>query len=148
MVSTRDIDVQLGTHLIEVRGQDREAVFEILGKDCQPTGEHKVIKYDMLHVTPPQGPLDVVAQSELANADGWVDVDAEVSLPPFPMFHRPCQRFAASGSVWDSQPILCMLAVAVVDACCAANIRDLQHDPQHGGSLANSCMIVDHGLQH
>jgi sulfide:quinone oxidoreductase len=76
VVATRDIDVQLGTHLIEVRGKDREAVFEVLGPGCQPV-DHKVIKYDMLHVTPPQGPLDVVAQSELANADGWVDVDAE-----------------------------------------------------------------------
>jgi len=78
VVSTRDIDVQLCTHLIEVRGKHQEAVFEILGKDCQPVG-HKVIKYDMLHVTPPQGPLDVVAQSPIANADGWVDVDPEVS---------------------------------------------------------------------
>lgn len=76
---TRDIDVQLATHLVEVRGNKREAVFEILGKDCQPI-DHKVIKYDMLHVTPPQGPLDVVAQSAIANADGWVDVDPEVSV--------------------------------------------------------------------
>lgn len=78
VVATRDIDVQLGTHLIEVCGADREAVFEVLDSDCQPTGAHKVIKYDMLHVTPPQGPLQVVAESELANADGWVDVDPEV----------------------------------------------------------------------
>lgn len=73
-MSERDIDVNLCTSLIEVRGQDREAVFEVLGKDCQPV----CLKYDMLHVTPPQGPLDVVAQSPLANADGWVDLDAEV----------------------------------------------------------------------
>jgi sulfide:quinone oxidoreductase len=79
VVATRDIDVQLNTHLIEVRGKDREAVFKVLGPDCQPV-DHKVMKYDMLHVTPPQGPLDVVAQSDLANADGWVDVDAEVSF--------------------------------------------------------------------
>jgi sulfide:quinone oxidoreductase len=79
VVRTRDIDVQLATHLVEVRGDKREAVFEILGKDCQPV-DHKVIKYDMLHVTPPQGPLDVVAESAIANADGWVDVDPEVSL--------------------------------------------------------------------
>lgn len=74
--------MQLSTHLIEVRAQGREAVFEMLDKNCQPTGEHKVIKYDMLHVTPPQGPLDVVAESELANADGWVDVDPEVRVDP------------------------------------------------------------------
>lgn len=80
VVATRDINVQLGTHLIEVRGKEREAVFEVLGPDCQPVSQ-KVIKYDMLHVTPPQGPFGVVAQSELANVDGWVDVDAEVSFP-------------------------------------------------------------------
>lgn len=78
VLATRDIDVQLSTHLIEVRGQQRKAVFEILGQDCQPMGNHKVIKFDMLHVTPPQGALDVVAQSELANAEGWVNVNAEV----------------------------------------------------------------------
>jgi sulfide:quinone oxidoreductase len=31
--------------------------------------------YDMIHITPPQGPLEVVKQSTLANNDGWVDVD-------------------------------------------------------------------------
>lgn len=39
------------------------------------------MRYDMLHVTPPQGPLDVVAQSALANQDGWVDTDSEVRGP-------------------------------------------------------------------
>jgi hypothetical protein len=36
------------------------------------------MRYDMLHVTPPQGPLDVVAQSPLANQDGWVSINTEV----------------------------------------------------------------------
>ena len=40
------------------------------------------MRYDMLHVTPPQGPLDVVAQSALANQDGWVTIDTEVGGAP------------------------------------------------------------------
>ena len=39
------------------------------------TGEEVILKYDMLHVTPPMGAPDFVAQSPLANEDGWVDVD-------------------------------------------------------------------------
>ena len=33
------------------------------------------LKYDMIHVTPPQSAPDFVKHSPLANADGWVDVD-------------------------------------------------------------------------
>jgi sulfide:quinone oxidoreductase len=38
-------------------------------------GEQTVIAYDMLHVTPPMGPPDVIKQSKLADADGWVEVN-------------------------------------------------------------------------
>lgn len=75
--------MQLKTHLIEVRGKQQEAVFELLGPNCEPI-DTKVMHYDFLHVTPPQGPLDVVAHSELANAEGWVDVDQEVGMQEAP----------------------------------------------------------------
>jgi sulfide:quinone oxidoreductase len=76
LVQERGVDVRLGYHLIEVRGEHQEAVFEKMS-ECQPTGEYEVIKYDFLHVTPPQGPVDAVASSPLSNADGYVTVDKE-----------------------------------------------------------------------
>ena len=34
-----------------------------------------VLKYDMIHVSPPMGPPDFIAKGPLADAAGWVDVD-------------------------------------------------------------------------
>jgi sulfide:quinone oxidoreductase len=39
------------------------------------TGEKMQMNYDMIHITPPQGPLDFIKNSPLSNQDGWVDVD-------------------------------------------------------------------------
>ncbi|WIA37719.1 hypothetical protein OEZ86_014601 [Tetradesmus obliquus] len=77
LVEERGIDVHLKTELAEVRGASQEAVFNLMGPDCRPTGEQTVMRYDMLHVTPPQGPIDVVAKSPLANAQGYVAIDKE-----------------------------------------------------------------------
>ncbi|WP_339908980.1 FAD/NAD(P)-binding oxidoreductase [Symmachiella dynata] len=57
-------------NLKAIRPDSKQAVFEQLD-----TGEEVILKYDMLHVTPPMGAPDFVAQSPLANDDGWVDVD-------------------------------------------------------------------------
>ncbi|MBM4112481.1 MAG: NAD(P)/FAD-dependent oxidoreductase, partial [Phycisphaerae bacterium] len=59
-------------HLVEVRLDSREAVFEDL-----EAKKEIVQRFDLLHVTPPQGPLDVAKQSGLGNAAGWIDVDKE-----------------------------------------------------------------------
>ena len=57
-------------NLVELRPEQREARFVHL-----ETKEEKTIRYDMIHVTPPQGPPSVTAQSPLADAAGWVEVD-------------------------------------------------------------------------
>ncbi len=57
-------------NLVELRPAQREARFVHL-----ETQEEKTIRYDMIHVTPPQGPPSVTAQSPLADAAGWVEVD-------------------------------------------------------------------------
>ena len=59
-------------NLVEIRPESREAVFEDLGAN-----KEVVQRFDMLHVTPPQGPLEVVKQSGLGNQAGWIDVDKE-----------------------------------------------------------------------
>jgi sulfide:quinone oxidoreductase len=57
-------------NLVELRPEQREARFE-----HTETKEEKTIRYDMIHVTPPQGPPSVTAQSPLADPAGWVEVD-------------------------------------------------------------------------
>ncbi|XP_046890935.1 sulfide:quinone oxidoreductase, mitochondrial isoform X1 [Hypomesus transpacificus] len=73
IVKRRDLQVNLRQNLIEVRADKQEAVFENLDKP----GETKVFEYEMLHVTPPMGPIAVLKGSSLSDASGWLDVDKD-----------------------------------------------------------------------
>ncbi|XP_071070275.1 sulfide:quinone oxidoreductase, mitochondrial isoform X3 [Dasypus novemcinctus] len=73
IIQDRNLTVNYKQNLIEVRADKQEAVFENLDKP----GETQVISYEMLHVTPPMGPPDVIKMSPVADAAGWVDVDKE-----------------------------------------------------------------------
>jgi sulfide:quinone oxidoreductase len=66
----KGIDTRFQLNLVEVRAGAKQAVYRHLETD-----EEVVIEYDLIHVTPPMGPPSFVAQSELAAADGWVEVD-------------------------------------------------------------------------
>ena len=66
LVAARNVDTRFGHDLIEIKRQ--EAVFKV-------DGAEQVLKFDMLHVTPPQSAPDVIKQSALADAAGWVEVD-------------------------------------------------------------------------
>lgn len=70
IVADRGIETRFRTHLVEVRGDTKEALFENLD-----TRERSIIVYDLLHVTPPMCAPDFVKSSPLADASGWVDVD-------------------------------------------------------------------------
>ena len=72
VVERKGIEVHLMTELIEIRPGEKQAVFRILD-----SGEEMTVQYDLLHVTPPMGPPDVVANSPLASDEGWVDVNRE-----------------------------------------------------------------------
>ncbi|XP_077173435.1 sulfide:quinone oxidoreductase, mitochondrial [Paroedura picta] len=73
IVKSRDITVNYRHNLIEVRADKQEAVFENLDKP----GTTEVYQYEMLHVTPPMGPPDVLLNSPVSDAAGWVDLDKE-----------------------------------------------------------------------
>ncbi|XP_053573422.1 sulfide:quinone oxidoreductase, mitochondrial isoform X2 [Bombina bombina] len=73
IIKERNIELNFKHNLIEVRADKNEAVFENLDKP----GETKVLEYEMLHVTPPMGPPDVLINSAVADAGGWVDVNKE-----------------------------------------------------------------------
>jgi sulfide:quinone oxidoreductase len=59
-------------NLIAVKGKAKQATFEVVGGE--KAGEKITLDFDMLHVTPPQSPPEVVKSSPLANETGYVDV--------------------------------------------------------------------------
>lgn len=73
LVRERNIITRFHHNLIAVRPRSREAVFT----RSEPGGapEEVVMKYDLLHVTPPMSAPDFIKQSPLANSSGWVEVD-------------------------------------------------------------------------
>lgn len=70
VVRRKGIETLYRHDLVEVRAAAREAVFR--GLD---SGEEQVLRYDLLHVTPPMSAPDFIKRSPLAAADGWVEVD-------------------------------------------------------------------------
>ncbi|XP_063203209.1 sulfide:quinone oxidoreductase, mitochondrial isoform X2 [Chroicocephalus ridibundus] len=73
IIKERNIAVNYKCNLVEVRADKQEAVFENLDKP----GVTEVHQYEMLHVTPPMGPPDVLINSPVSDQIGWVDVDKE-----------------------------------------------------------------------
>jgi len=72
VVARKGIDARYNHVLTEVRPDTKEAVFRVTDGD---SSREEVISYGMLHVTPPMAAPDVVAQSPLAAASGFVEVD-------------------------------------------------------------------------
>jgi sulfide:quinone oxidoreductase len=70
VVARKGIETRFKHNLIEIRPAVKEAVFERLD-----TGEHVVLPYDLLHVTPPMSAPDFIKHSPLANEAGWVEAD-------------------------------------------------------------------------
>ena len=72
VVERKQIDCRFRHELIEIRPENKEAVFQQLD-----TGQTVVIHYDMLHVTPPMSAPAFIANSPLADKDGWVEVNQD-----------------------------------------------------------------------
>lgn len=70
VLQRKEITTHFKHNLIALRPDVKEAVFRNLD-----TNEDVVMRYDMIHVTPPQGPCDFMKNSPLVNKDGWVEVD-------------------------------------------------------------------------
>jgi sulfide:quinone oxidoreductase len=77
VVARYGIGTRFQHNLVEVRGDRREAVFEVTREDGGKV--EAVIAYDFLHVTPPQSAPDFIQKSPLAHQEGpnkgWVKAD-------------------------------------------------------------------------
>jgi len=69
VVEQRGIDVNLGHQLVEVLPESGQAVFQLTAD-----GSRRTFDYEMLHVTPPMSPPDVLG-AQLTNAAGYLDLD-------------------------------------------------------------------------
>jgi sulfide:quinone oxidoreductase len=67
-----DIDVHYQHNLTSIDGAAKQASFEVVGGEG--SAEKITMDFDMIHVTPPQGPSDLIRSGGLANEAGWVDV--------------------------------------------------------------------------
>lgn len=70
VVERKGIETKFRHDLVEVRAAEKKAIFKNLDG-----GPDLVLDYELLHVVPPQSAPDVVKNSALASAAGWVDVD-------------------------------------------------------------------------
>lgn len=71
VVVDRNIDCLFRHELTAIHPETRTAEFRNLN-----TQETVTLPYDLLHVTPPMGPPAFIAQSPLADKNGWIDVNA------------------------------------------------------------------------
>jgi sulfide:quinone oxidoreductase len=69
VLSRKQIETYFLHHLIEVRGDTKEAVLENLD-----TREQQTMPFSMLHVTPPMQAPTFIKDSPLADDNGWVNV--------------------------------------------------------------------------
>ncbi len=70
VIARKGLEARYQTHLVELRPDEKEAVFEKLGD-----GSREVIPYDMIHVTPPMSAPDFIKSGTLCDAAGWLDVN-------------------------------------------------------------------------
>jgi sulfide:quinone oxidoreductase len=77
VIREKGIHFHLGHNLVEVRGDEKIAVFDVTTADGSV--EKKEVPFSMLHVVPPMSAPDFIRNSALAIEEGplrgWVDVD-------------------------------------------------------------------------
>ncbi|KAL8286642.1 hypothetical protein RQP46_004170 [Phenoliferia psychrophenolica] len=69
----RGVEGHFTTNLVSIDNASRTATFALAD------GSKIEKKFDLLHAVPPQGPLDFIKNSPLADAVGWVSVDQQTT---------------------------------------------------------------------
>ncbi|RMD79604.1 MAG: NAD(P)/FAD-dependent oxidoreductase [Gammaproteobacteria bacterium] len=77
VIQRKGLETHYQSHLVELRPDRREAVMEGLAD-----GRRETVSYDLIHVTPPQGPPAFIKDSPLADPAGWLEVDMHTLRHP------------------------------------------------------------------
>jgi len=72
-VKKYNINLNFSSNLVRIDGLAKKAWFNVKDSNGETTLIEK--SFDLLHVCPVQGPHDCLIGSDLANAEGWVEVD-------------------------------------------------------------------------
>ncbi|UKS57816.1 NAD(P)/FAD-dependent oxidoreductase (plasmid) [Exiguobacterium acetylicum] len=72
VVKRKQIQTHFKTELVSIDGPNHVATFENL-----ETKERFTHHFDLIHVTPPMGPMDFLKDSPVTDASGWVDIDSK-----------------------------------------------------------------------
>ncbi|TMS35560.1 hypothetical protein L596_002938 [Steinernema carpocapsae] len=78
VVNSRNIQLNTRHNLVEVKPDDRVAVFQLLDNEGKPTDQFKNFEYSLLHVGPPCSPIEPLREASstgLTDVNGWVNVD-------------------------------------------------------------------------
>ena len=70
VIARKGLEMQFGHELTAIDGPAKKAI--VLDKS---TGQATEMGFEMIHVTPPMGPMDVIKNSPLADDGGWLAVD-------------------------------------------------------------------------
>lgn len=70
VIARKKLEMQFEHEVIAIDGPNKKAT--VVHK---PTGEKSEMSFDMIHVTPPMAPIDVIKSSALADDAGWAAVD-------------------------------------------------------------------------
>ncbi|XP_014214920.1 sulfide:quinone oxidoreductase, mitochondrial [Copidosoma floridanum] len=113
--NSRNIKVNCRTNLIEIRSDEREAVFQNLDK---PEIKH-TIEYSFLHVTPPMGPPKVLQQHKIiTNEAGFLDVN------PKTLQHNKYNNIYGIGDCTSTPNSKTMAAIASQSKVLYKNLMD------------------------
>lgn len=93
MVDKYGISLNFKYDLIEIDGDKKLATFKLIDGWG---GVTVTMKYDMIHVTPPQSAPDFIRNSPLADAKGWIDVNK------FTLQHTKYQNIFALGDATNT----------------------------------------------
>ncbi|MCO4349367.1 NAD(P)/FAD-dependent oxidoreductase [Staphylococcus agnetis] len=133
IVEKRDIHVEYQSNLVEVNGEEKRATFENI-----KTGARYTRHFDMLHVTPPMGPLDFVKESGLTDEAGWIDVN------PSTLQHTQFNNVFALGDASNAPTSKTGAAIRKQAPVVAANVLQAMKDNMltHHYDGYTSCPIV------
>lgn len=130
------IDLCFNENLQAIDGDKRVAYFKPVGDNASP--ELIAREFDMLHVCPPQRAPDFVAQSELADAAGWLDVELHS------LRHKQFENIWGLGDVMNTTNAKTMAAVRKQVPVVAQNVINALHNksPSLGYDGYGSCPLT------
>lgn len=139
-VDKYNANLHFNHNLIRVDGEQKVAYFKASNADGE--AEEVAMEFDMLHVCPPQKAPAFIAESDLSDAAGWLDVDQ------YTLRHKQFNNIWGLGDVMNTPNAKTMAAVRKQVPVVAQNLVDVMAgmEPGWGYDGYGSCpLTVENG---